>query len=267
VTRSSTRISWPTVVDRAREIVDEYDQRVTLRQLFYRLVVEGLPNKQSAYKRLSDLTAHGRRDGTFADLIDTTRWIHRPRSWASAEDALDWLRDEFRLDRTAGQPVSLYVGVEKRALVGLLGSWFDERGIPVLPLGGYSSQSFVGDVRADVDVQERRAVLLYSGDFDPSGEDIDRDFVRRTGCFDKVVRVALSAEQVDEYDLPPQPGKAEDSRAADFVRRYGRLVQVELDALPPETLRGLYEDAVRRYWDVSEFAATVAWERREREEL
>jgi hypothetical protein len=38
-------------------------------------------------------------------------------------------------------------------------------------------------------------------------------------------------EQVETYDLPPQIAKATDDRAADFIARYGKLLQVELDAL------------------------------------
>ncbi len=41
-----------------------------------------------------------------------------------------------------------------------------------------------------------------------------------------------------------------DSRAGAFVRRHGQLVQVELDALPPDVLRSLYAEAVERLWDV-----------------
>ena len=83
-------------------------------------------------------------------------------------------------------------------------------------------------------------MLLYAGDHDPSGEDIDRDFIARTDCWDEVRRVALTAAQVEQYALPPQPGKETDSRAAGFVERHGRLVQVELDALPPDVLRDLF---------------------------
>jgi hypothetical protein len=39
------RLDWPSIVARARTIVDGYDTGVTLRQLFYRLVSEHLlPN-------------------------------------------------------------------------------------------------------------------------------------------------------------------------------------------------------------------------------
>ena len=33
-----SRLSWPAIVKRAEQIVNEYDTPVTLRQLFYRLV-------------------------------------------------------------------------------------------------------------------------------------------------------------------------------------------------------------------------------------
>src|SRR3546814_4970649 len=82
-----------------------------------------------------------------------------------------------------------------------------------------SDLTYVKEVVRDVEAQDRPAVLLYAGDFDPSGEDIDRDFTARTDCFAKVVRVALNAEQVTEYDLPPAMGKATDSRASRFVER------------------------------------------------
>jgi hypothetical protein len=162
--------------------------------------------------------------------------------------------------RTEGQDVSLYIGVEKAGMVIQLQSWFGDLGIPVLALGGYSSQTYVDDVAGDASSQDRPAVLLYAGDFDPSGEDIDRDFEERTGCWDKVIRVALSASQVIEYGLPPNPGKATDSRAARFIERHGELVQVELDALDPDDLRSLFQAAIDGYWDTSAFEAVMARE-------
>jgi len=110
-------------------------------------------------------------------------------------------------------------------------------------------------------------VLLYAGDHDPSGEDIDRDFAVRTGCWNKVVRVALSAEQVTEYNLPPNPGKATDSRAAGFIAKHGELRQVELDALDPDDLRHLYQRALDEFWDESAFEAVMEQERADIAEL
>ncbi|MGA7075622.1 MAG: hypothetical protein WBZ42_03620 [Halobacteriota archaeon] len=89
-------ISWRRVTIRAAEIVDSYDTGVTLRQLFYRLVVEGLiPNSQNAYKTLSKVTAERRRNGGFPQLIDQTRDIHRFGGFSSPQDALEWLTREY----------------------------------------------------------------------------------------------------------------------------------------------------------------------------
>lgn len=262
------RLDWAGVLVEAARIVESYETPVTLRQLFYRLVAaEILPNSESAYRKLSARTAEARRRGAFPDLVDLTREIHRPGAFASPEEARAWLRGVYRRDRTEGQAVSVYLGVEKRGLVAQLSSWFEERGVPILSLGGYASQSYVGEVRADVEGQGRPSVLLYAGDHDASGEDIDRDFVERTGCWDEVVRVALSWEQVVAHDLPPAPGKAEDSRSAAFAARHGRLVQVELDALPPDVLRELFEAEVAARWDASLFGTSVERERLDRKAL
>ena len=265
----SGRIEWPAVLEEAAGIVTSYtDTSVTLRQLFYRLVAaEVLPNTTGAYKTLSSRSAEARRSGTFPELIDRTRQIHRYRSFTGADDALDFLHRIYRRDRTEGQPVSLYLGVEKAGIVAQLQAWFGDLGVPILALGGYSSQSYVDMVHEDVSASGRPAVLLYAGDHDPSGEDIDRDFIARSDCFAKVVRVALSAEQVAAYNLPPQPGKRTDSRSAGFVERHGRLVQVELDALPPVTLRGLYADALADFWDESAYQDSLDLEAADLAEL
>jgi hypothetical protein len=256
------------VLNRAAEIVEGYDTAVTLRQAFYRLVAdETLPNTQSAYKGLARVTAIARREGQFPDLIDLVRDIERPVTFDGLADAKDWLREVDRRDRTEGQDWSVYLGIEKAGLIAQMSSWFSDQGIPIVTPRGYSAQTYVEVVAADVQRDGRPAVLLYAGDFYPSGEDIERDFVKRTGCFDEAIRVALTWEQVETHDLPPQMGKATDSRAAAFRERYGRLVQVELDALPPDVLRDLFSEAIQRFWDSSAFEAVMEREARERAEL
>ena len=262
------RIQWGLVLDAARRIVESYDTPVTLRQLHYRLVAAQLiPNVVAAYKRLSALTAAARRDGTFPDLIDRTRQIHEYEWWVSPQAALDDAARYYRRDRTEGQHVSVYLGVEKAGIVNQLQLWFGDLGVPILALGGYDSQSHVDVVVRHAQEQGRPAVLLYAGDHDPSGHDILRDFIERTDCWKHTRRVALTPEQVDEHQLPEAMGKTTDSRAKGFVERFGRLVQVELDALPPDVLRVLFSDAVAEFWDTSTYEAVVARETTERAAL
>jgi hypothetical protein len=249
---TSHRPDWPALLQRAAEIVNGYDTQVTLRQLFYRLVAaELLPNTTNAYKALSRYTAVARRAGTFPALMDRGRTIHRDISFIDAAEAQTWLASIYRRDRTEGQSVSLYLGIEKAGIVEQVQAWFGDLGVPVLALGGYGSQTYVDTVVEDVEATGRPAVLLDAGDHDPSGEDIDRDFVARTRCWNEVRRVALTAEQVERYELPAQDGKETDSRKGGFVERHGRLVQVELDALPPDELRDLFAAAIAEFWDAS----------------
>lgn len=262
-------LDWNTILHRAKEIVESYDTGVTLRQLYYRLVSEGLiPNRQQSYKTLSAKSAQARREGWFPSLIDKTREIERYwLTFDSPRHSLNWLERVYRRKRDEHQEWSIYLGVEKHGLTVQLVDWFTDLGIPVMALGGYSSQTFVDEVSKDVADLNRKSVLLYAGDFDPSGMDIDRDFVERTEIFDEVVRVALTAEIVDAYDLPPMMGKASDSRASEFVAKHGELVQVELDALPPDDLRRLYQEAIDEYFDNDAHTKSVKQEKKERKQL
>ncbi|MBA7545980.1 hypothetical protein ES705_38362 [subsurface metagenome] len=83
------------------------------------------------------------------------------------------------------------------------------------------------------------------------GEDIERDLKTRCDVFCDVRRVALMEEQVEQYDLPENPGKRKDARAGRFIEKYGRLAQVEVDALPPEVLQQLFTYALAEYLDMS----------------
>lgn len=257
------------ILAEAARIVTSYDTGVTLRQVFYRLVAALLlPNAVPAYKWLSRWSAQLRRDEDFPDLEDRTRRIHAYASWSSPRAALREAADTYRRDRTEGQRWAVFIGVEKATMVNQLMAWFtDPYGIPVLALGGYSSQTYCDQVARRVARDGRTAVLLYAGDFDPSGEDIDRDFIDRTGCFDDVVRVALLPEHQATYDLPEAMGKDRDSRSASFIARNGRLVQIELEALDPNDLRDLYTDALDGYWDTSTHEAALARENADRDRL
>jgi hypothetical protein len=261
------RKAWSPIVSRAAEIIAEYETAVTLRQVFYRLVAEAMiANSENDYKQLSRLTAYARRNGTFPTLLDRTRTIERPITFDSPVDGLQALADEYRRDRLEGQETLPVLVVEKATLVAQVTSWFDGLSIPVAALRGYASESFERSVMDLVAGElERDVELLYCGDFDPTGEDIPRAFEQNTGL--GLRRVALTAEQVDEYELPAAPGKATDSRAGAFVARHGRLVQVELEALPPETLHALLEAELDQLIDRDLVAKAREHEQRERDGL
>ncbi|WP_395367032.1 hypothetical protein ACHGLA_36455 [Streptomyces sp. YH02] len=267
--RMNARIRWQGIIDRARDIVDSYDDGVTVRQVMYRLVSAGLlPNTAPTYRRLSSQLAQARRDGHFPDLIDTIREVHVPPSWPDAAAFEADMPQWFRLDRTRGQQWALYMAAEKDTLRQLLTRWLAEYGIPVLVVRGFGSQSYADVVRERVRSDPRPAVLLYLGDFDASGSDIERDWVERTACWARVERVLLTDGQIREYDLPPAEGKRNDPRWPQFARRYGfdidRPVQWEVEALEPAELKRLVLDAVDTYLDREILAQVMAEEEQQR---
>lgn len=98
----------------------------------------------------------------------------------------------------------------------------------------------------------RKPILLYLGDHDPSGEDMLRDIEARLGLFGidvDVRKLALTREQVEQYDPPPNPAKMSDPRASEYVDKHG-AVSWEVDALSPEVLDQIIRDAIEEVLDL-----------------
>ncbi|MGX1913637.1 hypothetical protein ACWIID_33060 [Streptomyces phaeochromogenes] len=110
------------------------------------------------------------------------------------------------------------------------------------------------------------------GDFDCSGEDVERDWVARTRCWSRVRRVLLTYDQViNEYELPATEGKHRDPRWPAFARRYGfdidNPVQWEVEALAPDELQRLVLAAVDPYIDRGVLAEQIVREEQQRRAL
>ncbi|MGW2818999.1 hypothetical protein [Streptomyces sp. NPDC001415] len=223
------------------------------------------------YRRLSAQLAQARREGRFPELIDTVRTVHAPPAWPHVDDFVAQVPGWFRLDRTKGQERALYVAAEKDTLRQQLTEWLDEAGIPVLVVRGFGSQSYADVVHDRVTADPRDGTLLVAGDFDCSGEDIERDWGARTGCWSSVTRVLLTYDQVRTYELPATEGKRGDPRWLAFAERHGfdpaRPVQWEVEALEPEELQRLVLAAVDPYIDRQVLAQQIAREEEQRRAL
>lgn len=93
------------------------------------------------------------------------------------------------------------------------------------------------------------------------------DLRERCPGIDTIVRVAVTPEVIERFNLPEMPGKETDSRSAAFRARHGKLVQVEVEALDPADLRDLFTAAVRPLVDESILEAVLARGAAERAEL
>jgi hypothetical protein len=274
----ANRTHWPPVIEAARRFVLDQPVPPDLRDIHYHLAGRRLvPNTRQSYSYLSELTAPMRRAGTFPDLSEDVRRIARPLQWDDPAGARRWLADHYRVDRTIGQPVTLYLVVEKNGMVRRLRYWFDELSLPVVGLRGISSATLEQKVNRDLAAYDRPAVALYFGDFDPTGVFIDQDFARHVS-FAKFLRLGVNEDQADpagwtwkghRYQLLESitPQTDNDSRTPAFVRRFGRVRQVELNAMAIDVIEGLYADAIADWWDDDAYQAALDREEEERERL
>jgi hypothetical protein len=268
--------SYEEIVEASLEILRQYDTPITLRQLYYRLVSRRMfPNTLNSYKRLSRTMVRARERGDIplSAIEDRSRRIlgRGDVGYSSVEEFLrrrikvlveSW--KEFTMPMWEDQPYYLLISLEKDALSRLVSQVANRYAVRTFPTKGYPSFSYVLRMAHYIRgrLKGKTTIILYLGDFDPSGVDIERDLterLRRYGAGDFIVkRIALTRDQILEYQLPPMPVKRSDARAPRFVAAYGDEA-VELDALDPNVLRRVITAAIEEYIDVE------LWKKREKE--
>jgi hypothetical protein len=133
---------------------------------------------------------------------------------------------------------------------------------------GYPSLSFLHSAAEEMRSQQGRpCYLYYFGDLDPSGIDIPRRVEKDLRAFAPDVdlhfqRVAVTREQVQEFNLHTRPTKKSDSRSKNF-----RGESVELDAIPPAALRVMVLTCIEQHINQEALRQTRLTEQLERHTL
>lgn len=244
-------------------------------------------NTVKNYKRLGEIIGVGRLAGLIDwDAIeDRGRQPHRHPQWNNLDELVDAALFSYRLDRWVDQPCYVELWCEKDALSGVLEPVADEFHVHFMANKGYSSLSAMREAAKRFSLgcgaglsglsmrrtPRRPGVILYLGDHDPSGEDMVRDIKDRMQMFLgwrplrhngkdldmlQVLKVALTWDQIQEHNLPPDPAKLSDSRAKSYVEKYGEE-SWELDALPPNVLANMARDAIREFLDQDKMDAVI----------
>ena len=243
----------------------------TVRQVFYAAVSAGVIEKtEQAYRGIVSRYLGAAREGgelPWSAITDHTRTVYKKAAWDSLRDVVSAVRDQYRRAMWPSQPVRVEVWTEARTLMGALKPVIDEWGVPLFPCGGYPSKTFLHDAAEDIELADKPTLLLYLGDHDPSGRDIERHVLETLQRYAPdaditLRRIAVTPEQVAHLDLPYRPPKADDPRAAGFE---GGCVEVE--ALRPDVLRGLVAEAIEVEVDPHQLAVVRAAEESEREAL
>lgn len=273
------------IVAAAERIFDSYAQQgydLTLRQLYYQFIAKDLfpdswidedynreqgldmrtKNTEKNYKNFGGIISDARLAGLLDwDVMkDRGRELIEVATWEDPAAIVRAAAHGFRVDLWKRQPVYVEVMVEKQALEGVLIPICDKLGVSFIANKGYSSSSALyeaGQRMEEAIDDEKRVVVIYLGDHDPSGIDMTRDVEERLCLFAgvdgrgsnlRVHRVALNMDQIKKYRPPTNPAKMTDSRAADYVAKFGNK-SWELDALNPEQLAELVRSNVLKLVD------------------
>lgn len=281
-TRQADEFTRQWIIQNSVEILSRYEPGVlTIRALHYQLVSIGMTNTLQHYKRVVAAMEVARWDG----LVDFEAFSDRDRGMVgetrfdetNLEDKQDeaknqiglWMRS-YSKNRWENQPYYPEVLIEKKALEGVFAKPCRNWNVAVGACKGYPSLTFLFELSERFKEAERQGkapVIIYFGDYDPSGEDIPRSIVDNLQKFGvqsvELRRVALMEKQVIEWKLPPAPAKETDSRTANW----DGLGQVELDAVKPEKLISMLNEAIENIFDPELYHKLIKIESEEREQF
>jgi hypothetical protein len=226
-------------------------QPITGRGVGYKLFTRGLiasmakPEMQRVYRLLREAREHGIIPWEW--IVDETREFERCSVWDDPKEFATTVSRSYRRDFWTQQPNRVEVWSEKGTVRGVLQPVLDEYAVGFRVMHGFSGATTIHDVAEDDD--GRDLIVLYVGDYDPSGLYMsEHDLPDRLGKYggDHVTleRIALTREQIDGLPSFPASDKRKDPRHKWFVRNFGSRCS-ELDALDPNDLRALVEEAIR----------------------
>lgn len=265
------------LIELVNQVVDEYSAQgyeLTLRQAYYQLVARGyIPNNERSYKNIGNLINDGRLAGLidWHSITDRTRNLRGNGHWNNPQEVIASARYSYLLDKWIGQPNYVEVWVEKDALVDIVGQVCRPLDTPYFSCRGYTSQSEMWSAAQRFIRQNHREqrIIIHLGDHDPSGIDMTRDIQERLEMFGAdvyVERVALTMNQIQTYNPPPNPAKVTDSRASKYIDQFGDE-SWELDALEPKVITDLINQEVTKYRDDAIYQAVCDKEEKEKDEL
>ena len=270
---TASEFDYERTVELVNEIMDSYPELdFTVRQIFYRLIARyGYPSTKSAYKKLVETLVRAREE----DLVDVERIVDlsRPEYLNDSKHQsfrerlvadLNAMVEGFDLNRWLQQPVYLEVWIEKEALARVIYPVCKRYRVNLIVGRGYSSDT---QIRRAVErfPDGKRTVILYLGDHDNTGLHIQESlknrllmkaYKRHKELDLEVRRIALTYDQIKQYNLPPSPLKKAGQKWREYRMTYGDCVW-ELDALNPEDLLRVVEDEVEKLidwqiWDARE---------------
>jgi hypothetical protein len=265
------------MVERARFLIAYAEKHgpVTVRGLYYQAEVAEIPGidkTDNAYNRVQRQVLSLRRAGQmpYQHIADATRWMRKPTSYDSIQDAIEATAALYRRNLWINAPTYVEIWCEKDALAGVIYPETEKFDVPLMVTRGFCSETFAFEAIDQRGDDLRPYHVMYLGDFDRAGRDAARSLHRKLDQFAKAKGVevvftdlAVTIEQIEELKLPTREPKRKS--AAD--RAWPYYFACELDAIPPDYLRALVRDAIEEHLPAEQYRLLKIAEKSEREFL
>ena len=222
-------------------------KRLTIRQLYYILVsrFKYLATKRFYKRVVYHSTKMRRLDPKLNEkFIDPTRqYVLPPLSYPKVE-----------------------IWCEKDSIRNFISEMAKKYRLSIQVLRGFASLSMYRKAISRA-IKRKVGLVLYLGDWDPSGILIEkvaaREMDHKLGI--TFVRVAITMEQIKRLKPPSRPVNRRDSRAREYIERYGDRCW-EIEAIRPRTLykiikKGLEENVPPEFLEAKkeeEYAVKIA---------
>jgi hypothetical protein len=233
-----------------------------VRQVFYRLVgAHDYPKTESDYKKLCHHLANARRGRLipFEAIRDDGVTSYAVGHFDDEDHFHRYVRkmaEGYTRNKLASQPRHIEVWCEAAGMLPQLANAAEPYSVKVYSSSGFDSLTAKKTLANRICRVGKMTTILHLGDYDPSGESIFTSFAEDVTAFVeadrpwftvglKFKRIALTARQVEEFELPTAPAKESDSRSAAWD---GETCQLE--AMPPDQISELLVEAITRWFDL-----------------
>jgi hypothetical protein len=186
----------------AMQEIAEAAQPITGRGIGYKLFTAGLIPSMSVndMQKVYRLLKEAREENIipWEYIVDENRTLERTPTWNDPEEYAECTVRYYRRDFWNQQPVRCEVWSEKGTIRGVLDPVLDEYAVGFRVMHGFSSATTIYDVAQNDD--DRPLIVLYVGDFDPSGlymseEDLPTRLAKYDGDHVRLKRIALTPNQ------------------------------------------------------------------------
>ncbi|MGH9151158.1 MAG: hypothetical protein ACRD03_01860 [Acidimicrobiales bacterium] len=266
-------------------VLAEENRPCTVRQLYYLGIGQWWDKDQGKSRRtygmVVRLVGELREAGVlpWEWIADNTRWFRHRTMFNSPGHILRSVAETYRRDLWARQPVHVEVWCESDSIAGVLDDVTYPEGVALFPCRGQSSKTLVYEATRSYVEIGKPVVVIYVGDWDPSGLGIPFSVEDRMARYSDgetvdldLRRIAVTAEDVAVGSYTTHSVNTKDPNYRRFADRC-RLMHldpqtaVEVEALPPDLLRQRLRAAIDELADARLWNATLAAERSERELL